>query len=231
MIRTLLSPFLKKAKPKIELWYPKALKNINPDPKQFKSGEMKTRGEYAKGYPLGAVVHHSAGRRNPLGTLRTGLKSGYLFFVIGPNGTVYQNFPLNRWGYHAGRSFWSKLVDGVSDDLVGIEVCAAGKLEKKKDGTFETWFGETLDPSEVRFSERRDNIEKGHYQKFTPEQESSLIELILWLKKNAPEIFSLDLVVGHDEVSPGRKNDPGASLSMTMAEFRKHLRNLENKKS
>jgi len=36
--------------------------------------------------------------------------------------------------------------------------------------------------------------------------------------------FRADWVAGHDEVSPGRKSDPGGSLSMTMPQFRYMLK-------
>jgi len=51
-----------------------------------------------------------------------------------------------------------------------------------------------------------------------------LFKLLRWLEYNGNGIFKLDFVLGHDEVAPSRKNDPGGSLSMTMPEFRKKLK-------
>ena len=45
----------------------------------------------------------------------------------------------------------------------------------------------------------------------------------MWLKKNNPEIFNLEYVLGHSEISAGRKQDPGGALSMSMVEFREKL--------
>jgi hypothetical protein len=52
-----------------------------------------------------------------------------------------------------------------------------------------------------------------------------LRKLVAWLHLNNPGVFSLDRVVGHDEVSPGRKTDPGAAIVhedkvLSMPEFR-----------
>lgn len=221
--KDLLRPEISATNQKL-LWCPFALRQKD---------EMKTNGKYTKSYPQGAVVHFTAGRdeteKDALGTLDYGRKQGYAFFVIGPTGVVYQAHPLDRWGSHAGESAWPGLGSGVSQKLVGIEVACAGKLEKCESG-FKSWFGKTYKLDEVRnIQDSTDNILKGVYKKFTLLQEESLIGLILWLKKNNPEVFNLEYVLGHDEVAGPkgigrwRKNDPGGSLSCTMTDFRKKL--------
>ena len=184
-----------------------------------------SRGTYTDGYPKGAVIHFTAGRRNGLeSALNYQVDQGYLYFVIDEDGNIGQNFSLDSWGYHAGKSSYQGLSGSVSDDLVGIEVQCAGKLTKQGD-SFRTWFGTTVPESEVRtIPSKKDNQQQGHYEKYTEAQENALTTLILWLHKNNPEVFKLNFVVGHDEVSPGRKNDPGGSLSMTMPQYRDYLR-------
>jgi hypothetical protein len=188
-----------------------------------KGGEMKTAGYYRKGYPEGAVVHFTAGRHGT-GAISTARKNGYCYFLIDQDGTIYQNFDLNRWGSHAGQSKWPSLGESVSKYLVGIEITSGGKLKKQTDGQYKTWFDVTIPTEKVRCSDGKDNIEKGCYEKFTDKQEESLISLLSWLYKNNPDVFKLDLVLGHDSVCypKGRKNDPGGSLSMTIPELQ-HL--------
>lgn len=183
--------------------------------------QSRTRGEYSDGYPKGAIVHFTAGRRNGLkNALTYQANQGYTYFVIDEDGNVGQNFPLNEWGYHAGKSHWPSLGSSVSKHLVGIEVQCAGKLNSSN----RSWFGVTYPEEEVRTVSARDNMKSGKYLKYTDKQEESLTKLILWLKSNNPEVFNLDLVLGHDEVSPDRKNDPGGALSMTMPEYREFLK-------
>jgi len=49
------------------------------------------------------------------------------------------------------------------------------------------------------------------------------------MKRNNPKVFKFKFVLGHDEVAGekgigyNRKNDPGASLSTTMTQFRKKI--------
>lgn len=192
---------------------------------------MPTKGEYADGYPRGAVVHFTAGRddseQQAQNTIAWGREQGYCYFVIGPNGTIYQSFPLDRWGYHAGESAWPGLGSSVSSKLVGIEVCCAGKLDEGN----KSWFGTTYPSNEVRkVTESKYACPTGSYRKFTAEQEASLGQLLIWLKHNNPAVFSLDLVLGHHEVSgmrgigKWRKNDPGGSLSMPMESLRDELK-------
>lgn len=190
-------------------------------------GGLPSRGRYQQGYPRGAVVHYTAGT-NAASAIDALRQAGCSAFVIERDGTILQPHGLDGWSWHAGVSFWNALGSGVSRHLVGIEVVSAGKLtghrpSLKSDMEWKSWWGGKIPSEQVRTSPERGNIAPGGYQKFTEAQEDSLVALLLWLKANNPEVFSLNLVLGHDEVSPGRKTDPGASLSASMEEFREFL--------
>lgn len=200
------------------LWYPLG-EAISP--------LMKTRGKYADRYPRGAIVHYTAGRdeteAHARGTVSWGREQGYCFFVIGPTGQVYQSFPLDEWGYHAGDSAWPGLGASVSSKLVGIEVCCAGLLDANR----KSWFGQQYPVAETRnVTEAKYGCPTGIYRKYTEAQEAALIQLLRWLKRNKPTVFDNRYVLGHHEVSGKagigywRKQDPGGSLSMSMDELR-----------
>lgn len=206
------------------LWYPKALKVTPP---------LKTKGKYAKKYPIGAVIHFTAGRHergveNAKNDIEGARKNNFVFVCIPHKGPVVQAHPVNEWGNHAGKSAWSGIFGTVSDDLIGIEMNCAGKLTKTKDGRFKTSFGTYIDPSEVRYvTEKEYGCPTGYYHKYSEEQERNLIELLIWLKRNDPYgVFNVDLILGHHEVAGmkglgfWRKDDPGGSLSMPMSELR-----------
>jgi len=192
---------------------------------------MRTHGFYPKKWPQGAVVHFTAGRDGALKTIQGGVKDGYAYWCIQKNGELWCAHSANEWGYHAGSSGWKKrLLGGVSDDLIGIEINAAGRVDPLPDGTFRTWFKTILHSHEVRYSDGKDGSLKGWYEKYTPEQEHTLVETLMWLKAQKPYIFDFDLVLGHDEVAGPlgigyfRKNDPGAALSMSKDAFRAQLK-------
>jgi len=202
-----------------KLYYPLA---------NFDCEEMITKGTYPKGYPEGAVVHFTAGRskngdKDAKNTISYGKRMGYCYFCIAADGSVFQPFPLNKWGHHAGKSSHPVLGDNLSYKLVGIEICNAGTLKQIDESKYESWFKEEYTKDEVRFCEGMDNIKKGFYHRYTWEQEKALTELIIWLKQNNPEVFKIKNVLGHDEIAPKRKSDPGASLSMTMPAYRNFL--------
>ena len=205
------------------LWYPHA---------KIASQKMVTKGKYAKGYPKGAIVHFTAGRRPGVDSMDWGREQGYAFMLIDSDGVTHQAHPLDSWGYHAGDSSWPGLIGSVSDELVGIEISAAGLCEEVVvDGVkrYKAWFhkksSDYFTEDDVRFSEGDHNIKRGWYQTYTVEQELELIDLLVWLKENDKTgQFSYDFVLGHDEVAPNRKNDPGAALSMNMPELRARLK-------
>lgn len=211
------------------LWYPKA--NI------LKDVTKSAKGIYPKGYPEGLVVHFTAGQykhgqKDAIDSIKS---SPYFYLAMGTDGKVNQANPLNQWGYHCGDSAWmidGKKVTGLSNRLVGLEICNPGRLELI-DGKYYTWFDKKnpIDVKDVRIIKKDDdNIQAGVYVPYSKEQEKGLIEFCLWLKMNNPEVFNFDLVVGHDEISGkkgigyNRKNDPGGALSMNMTQFRELLK-------
>lgn len=212
-----------KSSGKVEMYLP-ICKIIGP--------KARTRGNYPKGYPEGAIVHWTGGHWDQSGEAAMAFqkKSGMCYFYIDQHGTIFQNFPLNRWGYHAGKSKWPGWGSSVSNRAVGIEVACAGTLNSKNQPSFKR----TVPSDQVRVVGNKDNMQAGRYQKYTPEQEQALTKLILALKENNPDVFDLNLVLGHDEVSGkrgigwNRKSDPGGSLSMTMDEYRAKLNKLYN---
>lgn len=201
------------------LWYPLA--------KQVP--RIASQGKHVNNYTRGLVVHFNAGRSNPYSTMDSGRNNRYLYDAMGPDGTILQSNPLNEWGYHVGKSIWLGK-SGVSAQCRGIEISSAGSL-KKVGNEFRPWYyksaKDAIPADQVRTVNKTANITvAGPYMKYTSAQEAALVQYCLWLKVNNPDVFDFDWVVGHDEtaVPRGRKNDPGGALSMTMPEFRAHLK-------
>lgn len=214
------------------LWYPRADRSV----------AMHVRGSYAARYPVGAVVHFTAGRsergdRDAEATMNDGRTNRYLYFCISSTGKVYQPAPLDKWGSHCGESTYPGLGTNLANKLTGIEICRAGLCKKSTDRGYEPWWNAEYPPGspkrtyyredEVRLVSKVHNVTaSGHYHKYTPEQEQSLQALLLWLHQNNPLVFKIKNILGHDEISPDRKNDPGGAMSEFMHQLRTRVTNL-----
>lgn len=137
-------------------------------------------------------------------------------FVIDETGNVVQMIPTNRRAWHAGRSIY-KGVRGVNDFSVGVELVNPGWLRRDVLGNFETWWGDPVDPANVIEAAHRLGSEHRFWHKFTPIQLDSAFALGRALVRD----LELEDFVGHEDVSPGRKVDPGAAFPM--AGFRGHV--------
>jgi len=200
------------------------VKDFTTYPPAAQSRKMKTQGKYRSRFPLGAVIHFTAGSNDPKAYLDDMRAKGYCAILIDRLGHVWQDFALNEWGYHAGASTWKNFGTTVNDELVGIEIMSAGKLTDKN-GKLYSWFGKEIPQEECACAlKNQDNMQAGWYHAFTPEQEEALEKMLVWMYEASGGLFSFDNVVGHDEVSPNRKSDPGASLSMTMPKYREYLK-------
>jgi len=194
-----------------------------PWAKDCKGGSK--RGTYADGYPRGIVLHWTAGHRNGIEAGNQLMRNTGMLYLIGDkDGNIGQCDSLAYWGYHAGRSSHPRCNGGVSDEFCGLELQAAGTLTKKGD-KFYSWFNTEIPAEEVMFSETRGNIDRGFYHAFTEEQVLATRKLCCWLHLNNPDVFKIDNITSHDEISPGRKTDIGASMvvdgkALTISEFR-----------
>jgi N-acetyl-anhydromuramyl-L-alanine amidase AmpD len=191
--------------------------------------QMSTQGQYTHGYPEGAVIHFTAGSGvQARQTAEWAIKQGHCYLIIDTEGNLVQQFPISRWGWHAGVSRHPRLGTSLSRRLVGIEIQNPGRLELK-DGLPTSWFGSKH--IEAFYRADQENIKEGYYQEINDIQYLALLQLLIDLKWNAPQIFHFHNIVGHDEISDG-KSDPGGILKgMTMNAFRRHVRNVYNERN
>ncbi len=164
------------------------------------------------------VIHYTAGPglEESVGWLCRKEARASAHLVIGRDGRVVQLAPFNRVTWHAGISRWNG-VEGLNHHSIGIELDNAGRLERKGGGEWTSWFGRTYPEEEVMEATHKHEVEEAGWQTFTPKQLAVALEVSAGLVAR----YGLEEVVGHDDISPGRKVDPGPAFPL--GSFRSRL--------
>jgi N-acetylmuramoyl-L-alanine amidase len=127
-------------------------------------------------------------------------------FVIERDGTIYQCRPCNRTAGHAGSSKWTDPHTGIT--YHGLNACSIGIELANGGNTFPERFSE-LPPTIARHKHGGSTKE---WETYPPAQLAACEALSKVLVKR----YNLDDVIGHEDVAPARKNDPGPAFPMTL---------------
>lgn len=127
-------------------------------------------------------------------------------------GRVIQQVPFNRVAFHAGESSYEGRTN-VNAFSVGIEIASPGPLVKRGAEYFPTWPGAKPWPGGVVEAwHKHDAIRQGW--RYWAEYSQEDLDLCAHLCELLKQVYGVKDVVGHDDVSPGRKTDPGPAFPM-----------------
>jgi N-acetylmuramoyl-L-alanine amidase len=149
------------------------------------------------------VIHFSSGAsaESSINFWQTpAAKGASAHLVIDRDGTVFQCRPFNKTCGHAGKSRW-KGFSGLNSCSIGIELANAGdnaSLAKR-------W--SKLPLVKARHKNGGPECE---WEAYTQAQ----IAACAAVAKALCQRYNLDDVVGHDDIAPDRKNDPGPAFPM-----------------
>lgn len=132
--------------------------------------------------------------------------------VIDADGSVTQLVPFNMRAWHAGVSVWESLQD-LNSHSIGIEVVNYGYLLKTANGEFRLGNGKAapFKGNEILESHHKNPLVKySYWHAFTSEQIEACEELAKFLVSE----YQLDDILGHDDIAPLRKQDPGPAFPM-----------------
>lgn len=126
--------------------------------------------------------------------------------VIDRDGTIYQCRPFNMSCGHAGISKWKGFV-GLNSCSIGIELANAG------------------DDTALAKRWSKLPLVKARHKNGGPEQEweaypQAQVAACAAVAKALVSRYKLDDVVGHDDIAPARKNDPGPAAEKWMGDIR-----------
>jgi N-acetyl-anhydromuramyl-L-alanine amidase AmpD len=154
---------------------------------------------YTVSYPARAVI---AGFERPASKASAHL-------VLDLDGKFTQMVAFDRQAWHAGNSEWNGR-KGCNAFAIGIEICNPGPVFRNPDGwhdvNMRTWLGQ------VEHHEPPPKFPKTwtHWAAYS---EAQLTALEVVCRELCQE-YRIREIVGHSDVSPGRKMDPGPAFPM-----------------
>jgi len=169
---------------------------------------IPTKNRGAKITPSIIVIHYTAGG-NAEGAISTFLNAGVsAHFVIGRDGAVTQMVDTDVAAWHAGVSSWKGRRE-LNQWSIGIELVNWGPLTKNDNKEYISWAKTVIPENEIfRGKHKNPKCKYEYWQSYTEKQISALCRITSILHKH----YGILEVVGHEDVSPERKIDPGPAF-------------------
>lgn len=163
------------------------------------------------------VMHYTAGKslQESVDWLARPESKASAHVVIGRDGTIVQQVPFDTVAWHAGASTWEGRV-GLNRWSIGIELDNAGRLTRHG-ARWKSWFGKLYNAGDVIEATHRNESEPAGWHEYTQVQIDAALNLAIMLV----EQYGLRDVIGHEDIAPGRKSDPGPAFPM--ASFRARI--------
>jgi N-acetylmuramoyl-L-alanine amidase len=156
--------------------------------------------------PIYLIMHYTAGPtlEGAVGWFLKPEANASAHLVVGRDGQIVQMVAFNRRAWHAGKSSWGNL-DGMNQYSIGIELVNAGKLRKRSDGKWINWANNVIPEDEVTMATHKAETTEAGWHEYTEAQINAAIAAASLLNV----VCHFTDVLGHEDVSPGRKVDPG----------------------
>ena len=156
------------------------------------------------------VMHYTAGAsaESSIDWLTDPAARASAHLVIGRDGSMTQLVAFNRKAWHAGPSSWQgrPSLNGWS---IGIELDNHGPLERVAGGWRTEWGTDVDDSQAVEAAHRSGGPVRG-WHAFSEVQLDAALRAATVLAQH----YGLRDVLGHDDVAPARKLDPGPAFPM-----------------
>jgi len=165
------------------------------------------------------VVIHYSGSGTAAGTIdhlcdpNSG-KSAHL--VIDRDGYITQLVAFDIPAWHAGQSVWNGRKN-VNDFSIGIELINWGQLTRELSfatSQYKTWTNKVVPLAEVTGISTNEQPRTTYWHNWPEPQIRALYNVLACLVGTYPSLGNIDSIVGHYDVSPGRKPDPGLAFPM-----------------
>jgi N-acetylmuramoyl-L-alanine amidase len=150
--------------------------------------------------PMYLIMHYTADTSsdNVISWFKNPQAKASAHLVIGLDGDIRQMVRFNKKAWHAGVSQWGEL-ESMNNYAIGIELVNAGKLKQRADGKWINWANEIIPEDQV-----------AGWQIYPQKQ----IDTAIAVAQALNDKYSFEDILGHDDVAPDRKVDPGPAFPM-----------------
>lgn len=133
--------------------------------------------------------------------------------VIRRDGTLVQCVPFNMVAWHAGRSRWigtdGRAWTNLNQHAIGIEIENWGPLTQSAAG-WVSWSGTVVEASRVTVAKHKSGAPDCGWERYTSLQ----VRTATAVAQAICAAYGIAEIVGHDDIAPGRKSDPGPAWDM-----------------
>lgn len=128
--------------------------------------------------------------------------------VVGEGGEVTQLVGFDRTAWHAGRSEWAG-VNGLNPVSIGIELANYGELSGAP-GRWTGPGGRPVPDARVKIARHANGGRETGWHTYPAAQLAAALDIARALHA----VYHFEDVVGHDQIAPHRKTDPGPAFDM-----------------
>jgi len=166
--------------------------------------------KFGAGLPDSIIIHYTAGSSaaSSVQTLCDPNAKASAHLVVGRDETITQLVPFDTVAWHAGASSYEGR-SGFNNFSIGIEIDNAGPLKKSGDD-YVAWFGRNYPASEVIEAVHRNESTPRYWLRYTEWQIATVSEICAALIATYP----ITMILGHEEIAPSRKQDPGPAFPL-----------------
>jgi len=132
--------------------------------------------------------------------------------MISRDGQVRQLLPFDFAAHHAGVATW-RGIGSLNSRSIAIDLENLGVLARKE-GRWVAWTGNEVPAADVVTA--TESSATG-WHRYTEAQLRSFLEVACSIRDAYP---SIEEIVGHDQISPGRKTDPGPAFPLRAMQLR-----------
>ncbi len=176
----------------------------------------KVSGKFSSGLPDTIIIHYTAGHKTDVAVrvlTKPNIRAS-AHMVVGMDGEIVQLADLNEITWHAGKSAYD-LPTGYRTSFnkysIGIEISNPGYMKKVGD-KYKPWYdGYLVGEDMIVKKKHRNKVTRATLWHKYPEVQ---VEKVFEICKAICEKYPIKFILGHEEVSPGRKTDPGPAFPL-----------------